>query len=103
MEAIRISLQGYEGASVKYRVRGEGYNWQDWARDGQVAGTTGQSKRMEAIQIVTEGMPKGHYLQYRVLVQDYGWMSWKNEGETAGTINEWRRIEEVHQKNAYRI
>ena len=95
MEAIRISLQGYEGASVKYRVRGEGYNWQDWARDGQVAGTTGQSKRMEAIQIVTEGMPKGHYLQYRVLVQDYGWMSWKNEGETAGTINEWRRIEAI--------
>ena len=50
---------------------------------------------MEAIQIVTEGMPKGHYLQYRVLVQDYGWMSWKNEGETAGTINEWRRIEAI--------
>ena len=95
MEAIRISLQGYEGASVKYRVRGEGYNWQDWARDGQVAGTTGQSKRMEAIEIVTEGMPEGHYLQYRVLVQDYGWMGWKNEGETAGTINEWRRIEAI--------
>ena len=95
MEAIRISLQGYNGASVKYRVRGEGYNWQEWASDGQVAGTTGQSKRIEAIEIVTEGMPEGYYLQYRVLVQDYGWMRWVNEGETAGTINEWRRIEAI--------
>ena len=73
----------------------EGYNWQEWASDGQVAGTTGQSKRIEAIEIVTEGMPEGYYLQYRVLVQDYGWMRWVNEGETAGTINEWRRIEAI--------
>ena len=39
---------------VYYRAHVQGIGWQDWVKDGAVAGTIGQSKRIEAIQIKIE-------------------------------------------------
>ena len=38
---------------LKYRAHVRNFGWLDWVHDGQVAGTVGQSKRLEAIQIDT--------------------------------------------------
>ncbi|WP_186843817.1 hypothetical protein [Acetobacterium tundrae] len=57
IEAIQIVLVGADGQmlpgySVQYLVHGENYGWaQGWKADGAIAGTTGQSLRLEAIQI----------------------------------------------------
>ena len=51
MEAIIIDLVNAPDYDVMYRVRGEGYGWTEWKTGGQIAGTTGQGKRMEAIEI----------------------------------------------------
>ena len=37
--------------SVEYRAHVQGIGWQPWVRDGATAGTVGQSRRIEAIQI----------------------------------------------------
>ncbi len=37
---------------VSYRAHVQTYGWQGWSQDGATAGTSGQSKRLEAIQIV---------------------------------------------------
>ena len=34
------------------RVHVQDIGWQNWVRNGRIAGTTGQSKRIEAIQII---------------------------------------------------
>ena len=65
--------------------------WLDWVASGQVAGTTGESRRMEAIQIVGP-------VQYRAHVQDIGWMDWVNSGETAGTVGQSKRLEAIEIK-----
>ncbi|MBF0011940.1 hypothetical protein HAX40_13295 [Enterococcus casseliflavus] len=54
MEAVRIRICDTELAkkySIHYRVHVQGIGWTGWVKDGEVAGTTGKSKRLEAIQI----------------------------------------------------
>ena len=41
-----------EEYDVYYRVHVQTYGWLDWACNGETAGTTGLSKRIEAIEIV---------------------------------------------------
>ena len=59
VEAVRITLSGLEGYSIRYRAHVQGKGWLDWKdtedgtniADAAVAGTTGQSRRLEAIEI----------------------------------------------------
>ena len=54
VESITVNLQintGYTG-TIQYRVHRQTYGWTDWTTSGQPAGTTGQGKRLEAIQIM---------------------------------------------------
>ena len=54
MEALQIYLYGdiSNVCDVYYRVHVQDYGWLGWAKNGQVAGTEGLSKRVEAIEIV---------------------------------------------------
>ena len=53
MEAVRIKLTGSNANKydIYYRVHVEGKGWMNWVKNGAIAGTTGESKRIEAIQI----------------------------------------------------
>jgi hypothetical protein len=52
IEAIQIELAGdRNGCSISYRGYVQSSGWQAWQSEGATAGTTGQSKRMEALQI----------------------------------------------------
>lgn len=52
MEAIRIKLSGdKDKLSIRYRVYVQNYGWLKWVEDGDIAGTVGKSKRIEAIEI----------------------------------------------------
>lgn len=50
LEAIKIRLTGTDANkySIWYRVHVQNEAWQEWCRDGDVAGTTGQALRAEA-------------------------------------------------------
>ena len=64
--------------------------------DGATAGTTGQSKRLEAIQItLTDELAELYDVYYRVHVQTYGWLDWACNGETAGTTGLSKRLEAI--------
>lgn len=57
LEAIQLQLTDAAGQpatdyAVEYRVHIQDYGWtQGWKKDGAIAGTAGESKRLEAIQI----------------------------------------------------
>ena len=65
IEAARIRLSGEqaEHLSVWYRVHSQTYGWLGWAHDGADAGTTGLSKRAEAIevQVLSQGSAPSGY------------------------------------------
>jgi hypothetical protein len=53
LEAIKLRIVG-ENASkykIEYRVHMQSIGWGIWVSDGQIAGTVGQSRRVEAVQI----------------------------------------------------
>lgn len=52
MEAIKIWLtRPPSGQQVCYRAHFQNIGWQNWVCDGKIAGTTGASLRLEAIEI----------------------------------------------------
>ena len=86
--------QEEETGGIRYRVHGQTYGWQNWKADGEIAGTTGQSKRIEAIQIELTGKyAKKYDIYYRVHSQTYGWLDWAKNGEKAGSLGYSKRME----------
>ena len=95
MEAFQVKLvnSGYKG-SVVYRAHVQGTGWQKtWSKDGKLAGTTGKSLRLEAVQIYLSGEISNYYdLYYRVNAKGLGWMKWVKNGNPAGTVGYGRRL-----------
>jgi uncharacterized protein YjdB len=61
-----------------------------------VAGTLGQSKRLEAIKIQLTGkVPPTMSIRYRANLQGVGWQGWVKDGEVAGTTGQSRRLEAI--------
>ncbi len=103
MEALEVNLSTLPGVTLKYRAHVQTYGWQDWvtadttAGHTAIAGTTGESKRVEALQISVEGLKEqGYKLLYRAHVQTYGWLDWVDADDPnafAGTSGESKRME----------
>lgn len=81
--------------SVVYRCHAQTYGWLDWTGDGAVSGTTGESKRLEAIQVALEDPAYSGDVEYCVHVQTYGWQDWTGQGAAAGTTGEAKRLEAI--------
>jgi uncharacterized protein YjdB len=56
-------------------------------------GTTGESKRVEALSIKLTGAPSTASITYQVQGQTYGWQAAKSDGAQAGTTGKSKRIE----------
>lgn len=85
--------------TLQYRVHVQDYGWQEWVSNGSLSGTTGESKRLEGIEIVVvdeEGnLAENLHVEYRTHVQTYGWQDWVSDGEMAGTTGESKRLEAI--------
>ena len=84
------------GSQLTYKVHIQDIGWTDWEKAGDIAGTEGQAKRIEAI--ILEGH-NGLDLSYRVHMQDKGWSNWVSNGQVAGTTGQSRRIEAIEIKS----
>lgn len=80
-------------AKIKYDVHLKDLGWINNFSAGEIGGTIGQSRRMEAIKISLENVDG--LLTYQVHSQDYGWLGYVSEGELAGTTGECKRIEAI--------
>ncbi|MDO4796878.1 MAG: InlB B-repeat-containing protein [Coriobacteriales bacterium] len=91
LEAFSVKLsQG----SIEYRAHVQNHGWMDWQKDGKKAGTTGESRRMEAMQMrLDTETAKNFSVWYRVHSQHLDWMGWAKDGEPAGTVNQSKRVE----------
>ncbi|MER5773566.1 polysaccharide deacetylase [Streptomyces sp. NPDC002039] len=80
--------------TVCYAAHVQDVGWQAAVCDGQVAGTTGQGRRMEALVIATRGVGG---VCANAHLADVGWQGWACAGEgaavTVGTTGQARRME----------
>ena len=97
MEGIKIELfdTKYSGG-IEYSTHVQSYGWQDPVADGKMSGTSGESKRLEAIKInLTGEIAEKYDVYYRVHAQTYGWLDWAKNGEEAGTAGLSKRLEGI--------
>ena len=102
VEAIQMMLVVEQDVSeplnnngIYYRVHTQDYGWLPEVRDGQIAGTTGQARRVEAIQFTH--LPKGLELDIHAHIQNKGDMAYDSvmDGNLPiiGTVGQGLRLE----------
>ncbi len=99
-EVNGISVKGDEevGTTVKYQVHVQDNRWLDPVENGEIAGTVGESKRMEAIKVALVNKSNSGNIEYRTHVQNEGWMSWVKGGKLSGTSGKSLRTEAIQLK-----
>ena len=96
--APESTTDSYKQALVKYRTHVQTYGWKDYSYDGEENGTTGEAKRLEAIQINLQNSNINQYIQYKTHVQTYGWQKWVTGGDISGTSGQAKRLEAIQIK-----
>ena len=76
--------------NFSYQANVEGNGWMQAVKEGEVAGTVMQAKRLEALIINFNGG-----IKYSAHVQNYGWQDWVYAGGVAGTVNQNLRMEAI--------
>ena len=85
----------FRGALVRYRTHVQRYGWQGYVGDGVTSGTSGQSLRLEGIEIRLNDAPCTGSVQYRTHVQRIGWQGWRSDGAMSGTSGQALRLEAI--------
>ena len=80
--------------TLTYRVHVSNVGWQSEVENGDVAGTTGKSLAVEALQL-NLGVPKGKQgsVEYAAYVSELGWQNKVENGEIAGTVGRAKSVE----------
>ena len=84
--------------SVMYKTHVQTDGWNNFSKDGEMSGTEGQAKRLEAIVLKLNSEVDGG-ISYQTHIQTYGWeSSWKKNGEMSGTEGKAKRLEAIKIK-----
>ena len=86
---------------IEYQTHVQSYGWQEVVKDGELAGTQGEAKRVEAIKMKLVNLPEeyeGSSIEYSVHVQSYGWQNPVTDDAVAGTSGQAKRLEAITVK-----
>ncbi len=93
LEALKIKVSemakgfGELSGAIVYRAHVQDYGWMDEVKDGEIAGSIGEKRAIQAVEIKLEGQLAEKYdIYYRIHSENYGWFDWAKNGETAGTV-----------------
>ena len=80
---------------INYRTHVQTYGWQAWQADGTMAGTSGEAKRLECIEIKLGDTGYEGGIIYRTHVQSFGWLEWVEDGMMSGTFGMSKRLDGI--------
>jgi uncharacterized protein YjdB len=84
---------------VAYTTHVQNIGWQDYVKDGAMAGTSGKSLRLEGIRIKLDNQGYEGNILYKTHVQNEGWeSSYKKDDEISGTQGKSYRLEAIKIK-----
>jgi C1A family cysteine protease/uncharacterized protein YjdB len=93
---IKVFTQSRDSfANCLYRTHVQDVGWQTWQTNGGISGTSGQSLRLEGIEVKmdTSGYDLG--IEYCTHVQNRGWQYYQSDGVMSGTTGEALRLEAI--------
>ncbi len=101
-----LSVSAQKSITCSYQTHVQDYGWQRWKTNGELSGTSGESKRLEAVEVKLDNTDYDLGIEYRTHIQNIGWQSWKHDGEISGTSNQGLRLEAIEVRltgaDAYR-
>lgn len=85
--------------NFKYRSHIQDIGWQEWKVNGETSGTTGESKRLEAIQIDAP-----FEIEASAHIEDIGWIDYGKitKDSIIGTVGESKRLECLKLKGNFK-
>lgn len=87
-------VQRTVSSGIKYRVHIKNIGWQEWKKDGEIAGLEGGNLQIEAVQIKLTGeIKETKTIYYNTHVANFGWLGNAKEGEISGTESMMKRVE----------
>lgn len=96
METIQMKLSNI-GGGVKYRAYCAKKGWTQWAdtaKGNTYAGTKGEARRVEMIQLKAYGQISQSYdIYYRTYCEKFGWLGWAKNNEKSGSAGYARKLE----------
>ena len=95
ISGYEIKVPSIDGITCAYRTHVEDDGWQDWKTDGELSGTSGQSLRLEGIEIKMNNLGYDVGVEYQTHVQNIGWQGFKSDGVTSGTTAKSLRLEAI--------
>jgi len=89
----------YKASKITYSTHVQDYGWLQNVNEGEISGTTGQSKRLEALKINLMNSEFSGSVEYEVHIQDIGWnQNFRKDGSIAGTTGQSKRTEAIKIK-----
>ncbi|MBI4857363.1 MAG: bacterial Ig-like domain-containing protein [Acetobacterium woodii] len=82
-------------ADCIYRTHVQNVGWQVWKSNGLMSGTSGESLRLEGIEIKVDSSDYDLGVEYSTHVQNYGWQDFRSNGIMSGTSGEGMRLEAI--------
>ncbi len=90
------NIYSEDDLKVNYTGYVQSSGWQDYVSNGDISGTTGQSKRLEGIKIELNKKIITGSITYSTHVSNIGWTSYVSDGAQSGSIG--RKIEAIKIK-----
>lgn len=91
-----LSVVAQKKITCSYHTHVQDIGWQQWQSNGELSGTSGESKRLEAIQVSINNKGLDLGIEYRTHVQNIGWQQdWIQGPEVSGTFNQGLRLEAI--------
>lgn len=83
---------------ILYSTHVQDIGWQTYVETGNIAGTSGKSKRLEAIKIKLDLGSLSGGISYSTHIQNIGWSNYVSNDVTSGTIGKSLRLEAIKIK-----
>lgn len=98
-----------KSTGVAYVAHVQDIGWQNYVSNGQIAGTVGKNKQVEALKIQLIDPDYDGSVKYRAHVEDIGWQEYVEANKVSGTEGKNKQIEAIEiqltgeMKNQYDI
>ena len=89
-----LTLKKYP-MNVSYTTHVQNVGWQNYVKNGDMAGTSGQALRLEGIKIKINNPDYDGDIEYRTHVQNLGWQDYVKNDEMSGTSGRALRLEAI--------
>ncbi len=84
-----------KSTNIEYSTHVQDIGWQDAVQNGELAGTTGQNKQVEAIRINLQYPEYSGEIKYKSHIQDIGWQNYVSNGAISGTVGRNKEMEAI--------